>query len=169
LFAEHTSGYIGADVACAAGVSLDVELFPGAPAPLADASVDTILSTQVLEHVYDFHSYLKDCHRLLMVQGRLILTVPMQWRHHEIPYDYWRFTRFGVEQMLYEAGFRIVELTPCGGVYSLLGQVFLDHLAERRKLRPWLTRFINHLSLFVDKRVSDCEDTLGWMCLAEKN
>lgn len=168
LFVEKGCNYIGADVTCAAGISLDVKLVPGVQAPLADASVDTILSTQVLEHVYDFHGYLEDCRRLLRAEGRLILTVPMQWRHHEVPSDYWRFTRFAVERMLRETGFQTVELTPCGGVYSLLGQVFLDHLAERRQPRPWLNRLVNRLSLFADKRIQDCNETLVWMCLAEK-
>jgi len=50
-FAPHITQYIGADVAAAAAVELDVELQAGQPVPLADGSIDTILSTQVLEDV----------------------------------------------------------------------------------------------------------------------
>lgn len=168
VFSPCISQYIGADVVDA-GVGLDIELVPGRPVPLADGSIDTILSTQVLEHVYDFNSYLYDCYRLLVESGRLIITVPMNWRHHEEPFDYWRFSYWGIENSLKNAGFSILDISPCGGLYSILGQTYLDHLAERQRLRPWLTRLINRTALLLDRRIPDFENTLVWMCLAEKN
>lgn len=168
LFEDVISRYIGADVAAAAGVQLDLILTPENPAPLPDASVDTILSTQTLEHVYDFSEYLNDCHRLLGEHGRLIISAPMQWRLHESPFDYWRFTRFGLEEKLRRTGFEVIELKPCGGVFSLLGQIYLSHLSERQRLRPWLTRLINRSVTSLDRRYPDTDDTLLWMCLAEK-
>lgn len=164
----YIKSYLGADVASAEGVSLDLELIPGECVPLPDASFDTVLSTQTLEHVYDFHQYLDDCSRLLRSEGRLIITVPMQWRHHEVPYDYWRFTRFGLARALEDSGFIVDELVPCGGVYSLIGQIYLSHLSERGRLRPWLTKLINWLFLRLDSGAKDYDDTLVWMCLATK-
>ena len=60
LFTPRINRYVGADVAAAAGVSLDVTFGPGEPLSLSDASIDTILSTQVLEHVADPDFYLRD-------------------------------------------------------------------------------------------------------------
>src|SRR5262245_34317396 len=88
LFEPYVTRYLGADIAPAAGVELDITFAPGESLPLADGSIDTILSTQVLEHAGDPESYLRECRRLLSPAGRLIITVPMQWRHHEVPYDY---------------------------------------------------------------------------------
>jgi len=167
-FQPYITRYIGADVTAAKGVTLDVELEVGKQAPLPDESVDTILSTQVLEHIYDFHSYLADCARLLKPSGLLIISVPMQWMHHEVPYDYWRFTKFGLRQSVESAGFKVLDLRPCGGVYSLLGQIFLEHLATKRRLNTAVTRLINRLALWLDGDVLDADDTLGWMCIAEK-
>ncbi|MDE1997953.1 MAG: class I SAM-dependent methyltransferase [Burkholderiales bacterium] len=169
VFQPYITKYIGADVTAASGVTLDIELDAGAGAPLPDGSIDTILSTQVLEHVYDFQAYLVDCARLLKPSGRIIISAPMQWRHHEVPYDYWRFTRYGLEKGLRSAGFWILDLRPCGGVYSLLGQVFLDHLAVRKKLKPAAARLINRFALWLDERTMDTDNTLGWMCIAEKS
>lgn len=168
VFEPYITRYIGADVAAAKGVVLDIELEVGVRAALPSESIDTILSTQVLEHIYDFQSYLTDCARLLKPSGRLIVSVPMHWRHHEVPYDYWRFTKFGLSQSLESAGFKILDLRPCGGVYSLLGQVFLDHLSAKKKLKPVLTRLVNNLALWLDSKMMDADDTLGWMCIAEK-
>jgi SAM-dependent methyltransferase len=168
VFEPYITKYIGADVTAASGIVLDIELDVNRQAPLPNESVDTILSTQVLEHVSDFQSYLADCARLLRPSGRLIISVPMQWRHHEVPYDYWRFTKYGLIRSLESAGFGIVDLRPCGGVYSLLGQIFLSHFSTRRKSSPFVNRIINRLALWLDKKMMDAEDTLGWMCIAEK-
>lgn len=166
---SRASRYIGADVAAAADVSLDVEIVPGQPLALADGSIQTIFATQTLEHVYDIETYLKDCLRLLCVDGSLILSVPMQWRHHEEPFDFWRFTRYGIERKLTDIGFVIEEMVPCGGVYSLLAQIYLNHLAARSRLRPYYTRIVNRIALWLDRRASDYEDTLLWMCIAKKS
>jgi SAM-dependent methyltransferase len=168
VFEPYITKYIGADVTAASGVVLDIELDVNRQVPLPNDSIDTILSTQVLEHVSDFQSYVADCARLLRPSGRLIISVPMQWRHHEVPYDYWRFTKYGLTRSLELAGFGIVDLRPCGGVYSLLGQIFLSHLSTRGKLNPFVTRMINRLALWLDKKMMDSEDTLVWMCVAEK-
>ena len=88
LFESRVTKYIGADVTPATGTTLDIQIAPGQPLPLSSESVDTILSTQALEHVSDFDFYLKECQRLLKPDGVLILAVPMQWRHHEGPNDF---------------------------------------------------------------------------------
>ena len=168
LLERYVTAYIGADVAAAAGIQPDVVLTPGMPAPLPDASVDTILSTQVLEHVYDFRAYLADCSRLLRPRGRLILSAPMHWRHHEVPYDYWRFTKFGLWQSLEDAGFSILDFRPCGGFFAMLGQAWMDHRAERGKRDRLVAGTINRAALWLDKRLSDTDDSLGWLCIAEK-
>ncbi len=161
--------YIGADVAAAQGIELDVEIMPGQPLPLADASIDTLLSTQTLEHVEDVYFYIGECSRLIRSGGILILTAPMQWRHHEVPYDYWRFTRYGLIALLEQRGFVIKSMSPCGGVYALLGQIFLSHLHERGVRKPWINSLVNGVAFFLDARKPDTEDTLNWMCIAIRN
>ncbi len=168
LFTPAISRYLGADVATAAGVSLDIQLSPGAPVPLPSGSVDTILSTQTLEHVYDVPDYLRECQRLLSSGGRLVMTAPMHWRQHEVPFDFWRFTRFALEKLLHDNGFVVSQIAPCGGLYSVLGQGWLDHLNETGKSRAWLSKVVNRFALALDRRHPDGNETLLWMCLAEK-
>ncbi len=168
LFAPYIERYIGADVAPAANTTPDILFAPSESLPLPDASVDTILSTQVLEHVADYQPYLEDCRRLLKPQGYLIITTPMQWRHHEAPTDYWRFTRYGISHVLQQHAFDIENLTPCGGVYALLGQIFIGHLADSGIGSKRVYQLVNRFALWLDRRIPDYEDTLGWMCLAKK-
>jgi SAM-dependent methyltransferase len=169
FFSTRVERYIGADVVSAKGITLDLEFDPEQPLPLAASSIDTILSTQTLEHVADVHFYLTECNRLLKPEGTLILTAPMQWRHHEVPFDFLRFTRFGILKLLEAHGFETLDLSPSGGVYALLGQIFLNHLAEKRGMkRKFLFRQINRLCLWLDEKYRDYDDTLNWMCVARK-
>jgi len=168
FFAPRITRYIGADVAAAQGVALDIEFTPECSLPLTDGSVDTVLSTQVLEHVPNADFYISECARLLKTDGVLILTAPMQWRHHEVPFDYLRFTRYGLTALLQRHGFAIDKFAQTGGVYSLLGQIFLNHLAERGVQRKRLFRLINRAALWLDRKYPDSEDTLNWMGIAVK-
>ena len=167
LFETRVHKYIGADVAAAIGVSLDLVITPGAPLELDCQSVDTVLSTQTLEHVYDFRSYLAECHRLLRPGGNLILTVPMQWRMHEAPFDYWRFTKYGIRAALLEQGFDVVHMSQCGGAWALLGQLLNSHLAAKQRGSKMLLWMTNRIALWMDKRFPDAEETIGWMCIAK--
>ena len=166
FFLPKLTRYIGADVAAAQGVQLDLEIIPGQALSLADASIDTLLSTQTLEHLPDVYFYLKECGRLVRPGGVMILTAPMQWRHHEVPYDYLRFTKYGLSVLIEQNGFEIKSISPCGGVYALLGQIFLSHLHERGFHGKLVFTLVNRLALWLDKRIHDPEDTLNWMCIA---
>lgn len=168
LLEPKVTRYIGADVATAANTKLDIELLPHQPVPLSNCSVDTILANQTLEHVPDTDFYLQECNRLLRPGGILILSAPMQWRHHEVPYDFFRFTKYGLIEVLTRNGFEVSKMTSTGGVYSLLGQIFLNHLAERGIQRRLIFRMINYLSLWLDRKIPDTEETINWMCIARK-
>src|SRR5206468_4121171 len=128
--------------------------------------IDTLLSTQTLEHVEDVHFYLNECRRLVRPDGALILTAPMQWRHHEVPYDYLRFTRYGVRHLLETHGFQVKSIVPCGGVYALLGQIFLSHRHELGRGSRRVNKWVNTLAMWLDRKFPDTEDTLNWMCIA---
>ncbi len=168
LLAARYQEYVGADVVPAAGITLDIEILPDQPLSAASESFDVVLSTQTIEHVYDFQSYLRDCARLLRPGAIMVLTAPMQWRHHEVPFDYWRFTKFGLQRALQANGFEVVRIDACGRVYSLIGQIFLSHISENRAPSKWLVRAINRIALWLDRRCMDNDDTLLWMCVARK-
>lgn len=169
FFMPKLSRYIGADVSSANGVCLDIEIEPNQALPLANASIDTVLSTQTLEHLENVEFYISECARVVRANGVLILTAPMQWRHHEVPYDYWRFTQYGLTSLLERQGFTIKSISSCGGVYALLGQIFLSHLHERGVRKAWLNKLVNRVAMYLNQRWNDTDDTLNWMCIAVRN
>jgi SAM-dependent methyltransferase len=94
--------------------------------PVADASFDAVLCTQVLEHVPDPLAVLSELHRVLVGGGRLLATVPFAWEEHEQPHDYFRYTRYGIAHLLEEAGFEQLEVRPRTDCFTTLAQLVLN-------------------------------------------
>lgn len=84
-------------------------LYDGKRLPLADASHDGALCSQVLEHVFEPDAFIAEIHRVLRPGGLLVLTVPFAWDEHEQPRDFARYTSFGIAALLQRHGFEIVE------------------------------------------------------------
>jgi len=51
--------------------------------------------------------------------GLLLLTVPFQWHVHEAPYDFYRYTRYGLMHLLRKAGFVDVEVVENTGFWQM--------------------------------------------------
>jgi SAM-dependent methyltransferase len=91
--------------------------------PIADASFDAVLCTQVLEHVDDPLATLIELYRVLRPEGRLGLTVPLVWPLHEEPFDFFRYTRYGLESLMTRAGFTDVVVAPRNGYFATIAQL----------------------------------------------
>ncbi|MBZ2170880.1 class I SAM-dependent methyltransferase [Nitratidesulfovibrio sp. SRB-5] len=107
----NASAYIGLEYdtpANRAGKSADI-FYDGLTIPLGDSSVDSILSTQTLEHVPNPERITEEWHRVLCPGGRVLLTVPFMWPEHEMPYDYQRYTTNGLRHLLERKGFSILD------------------------------------------------------------
>jgi hypothetical protein len=50
-----------------------------------------------------------------------VLSVPHLSRLHEEPNDFFRYTRYGLQALLESAGFRVLAITPRGGLFCFLG------------------------------------------------
>ena len=115
---EITNQYIGVDWDNSMhDVNPDVVADLSNEFPFEDSFADTLISFQVLEHLPTPQLYLNECYRILKRGGTLLLSVPFQWRIHEAPYDYFRYTRYGLEYILKEAGFKEPEINEIGGFW----------------------------------------------------
>jgi SAM-dependent methyltransferase len=81
------------------------QFYDGGRFPFEDASFDVLLCNQVLEHVFNPGEFAAELRRVLRPGGALILTVPFVWDEHEQPYDYARYSSFGLKALLVQAGF----------------------------------------------------------------
>jgi SAM-dependent methyltransferase len=85
--------------------------------PLRNDSIDCILCMVVLEHTRDPRRVLLEFARVLKTGGSLVTVVPFLWEEHQIPHDYFRFTRYGIRSLFESSPFRIDILSPMGGFF----------------------------------------------------
>jgi len=173
--------YIGLDE-CPAFNPDVIGSLPGLP--FKGASFDSIICNEVLEHLKEPQEALKEMLRVIRRGGAVYVTVPMTWSLHYEPEDYFRFTGHGIMYLLERAGFKVIAVERIGGIFSMIGQRFIDvywHFAVRI-LKPicgvrWAERaacvlalpfsvFFYILGLIGDR--IDKRDALGWAALATK-
>ena len=76
---------------------------------LGNESVGCLIATDILEHLPEPHSALRECYRVLINGGYLLITVPFYFQLHGD--DYTRFCPQGLERVLHETGFDAVKIS----------------------------------------------------------
>lgn len=145
--------------------------------PFRPAVFDAAISVVVLEHTPNPLKVLGETGRALRLGGKLFLVVPSQWEEHQIPNDFFRFTRFGLEHLLRQSGFQIESIEPVGGFFWLMARRCVNLLAFFQGGVKWIAfvllapffGFLFPLTLFfldgLDRRK---EFTLGYVCVASR-
>jgi SAM-dependent methyltransferase len=82
---------------------------------IADDSADFCLNTTTLEHLSEPLQFLREVRRILRPGGRLFLYVPFVMNEHQAPYDFYRYTSYGLRHLCDGSGLRVVSLKPSNG------------------------------------------------------
>jgi len=138
FFRPHVTEYLGieheatfnATVAGGQGARPDLT-YDGQRLPFPDASFDTVLNIQVLEHTPRPRALVAEMARVLKPGGLLILLAPFQFRLHEQPHDYFRYSSHGLRHLCEEAGLSVNEIRPQGSLWSVIGHKLNSYLAFR--------------------------------------
>jgi SAM-dependent methyltransferase len=83
--------------------------YDGAHFPFADGEFDSALCSQVLEHVFTPEAFLAEINRVIKPGGKLLLTLPFVWDEHEQPYDFARYSSFGLKALLERHDFDVLQ------------------------------------------------------------
>lgn len=106
--------------------------------PMADGSVQAILSSQVIEHLPDPEKAIAEAARVLEPGGLLFLSYPYLYPIHAPPWDFARLSQYAMDRMLAAHGLDLVERRVLGGFWYLLGAltpIYLKDLPPLRALR----------------------------------
>lgn len=180
LFQTSPSNYLGCDVVQSSENKVDIICL--ATSIKADSeSFDTVFTTQVMEHVDNSDLMMKECNRVLKTGGYLILSVPFTWELHEEPYDFFRFTKYGLRELCKRNNFEVIEITPNGGKWAAIAQMNLNILFSvlRKKnlilrgikfllIHLQITSLLNWIAISLDKLAFDPLLTLNYVMVARK-
>jgi SAM-dependent methyltransferase len=162
---SHATSYTGCDVTTERS-PVDF-VCPADRIPVEAETFDSVLCTEVLEHVPDPLTVMREFHRILVPGGRVLITVPMFWPAHEQPWDYRRFPGHGLLHLAIASRFRVDHLVPRGGKVALTGQVVLSAFQRYFRLK-FLRRGWNKTVLFLDGKTRNPLITLGWTAVLTK-
>ena len=103
--------------------------------PVGDARFDFVVFNQVMEHLPEPGLVVAELFRVLKPSGKMIYTGPLFFEEHEQPYDFYRYTRFGVRHIFERAGFVVERLDWLEGLFGTAGY-FLSALARFLPFKP---------------------------------
>lgn len=89
--------------------------------PVEDCRFDYIIFNQVMEHLPEPQLVLDELYRVLKRGGKMIYTGPLFYEEHEQPYDFYRYTQFGLRHLFGSAGFTIDRLDWLEGYFGTVG------------------------------------------------
>ncbi len=148
--------------------------------PFSNNSFDSIISTQVFEHIQNPESAASEVCRVLKKDGYALVTVP-QWNElHEEPHDYWRYTKYGLRTLFERHGCKLVSMEQRGGYYTVRAQMSMRYYIDRFHLykRPILGRISNYIFHIygtysqwrdhTDTSVANRKHMLGWCAIFKK-
>jgi SAM-dependent methyltransferase len=98
--------YLCLDMEAAPSVSIVCQ--PGEPFPLADGSVDMVVSTSCFEHDSCFWMTFREMARVVKVSGYVYVSAPANGPYHGYPGDCWRFYGDAPQALAHWSG-RIVD------------------------------------------------------------
>lgn len=126
--------------------------------PADDESFDSVLCTEVMEHLEEPAKALIECWRVLKPGGYAMFTSPFIWHLHEEPRDFFRYSKHGLEYLYVNNGFDVVEIAPLNGFWATFGQLLVYNLYSYNRepvrstyLIPLVGIVIQCVALILDK------------------
>jgi SAM-dependent methyltransferase len=173
-------GYIGVDWSNTPhALKADIVSDLNKPLPIEDGAADNVISFQVLEHLFEPRTMLSEAFRILKPGGRFFLSVPFQWRIHEAPHDYFRYTKYGLKYLLENAGFKHVDIKETSGFWSMWflklnyqtqrlvrGPRFLRVSMQAILVPIWFTTQV--MGPLLDRCCADWRETSGYFVVGSK-
>lgn len=155
---------------------LDLECDLSHELPFNDNEFDTIILSDVLEHVPEPDKLWREISRLLSTGGIAFINVPFFYCLHEIPHDYYRYTEYALRRFATNNDLSVLVLKPTGGTPEILTDIIAKHSQFIPLIGKYFAIAIQFLaSVFVGSRVGGklSEKTaeafpLGYFMIVEK-
>jgi len=137
LYAAYASLVSG--VTCvdwAPGEHIDQACDLSQPLPFDAASFDTIILSDVLEHMPEPELVWREMTRVLRPGGKVVMNVPFYYSVHAHPHDYYRYTCFALERFVKINGLELICLLPVGGLVEIVADLFAKAFSKLPLIGP---------------------------------
>ena len=103
---------------------------------IQNATYDVILCAEVLEHLHTPAKAIAEMRRILRPNGMIILTTRFIFPLHDVPHDYYRYTKYGLRHLMQD--FTIIELVEEASTVETLAVLYqrLGFQCDTLFLRP---------------------------------
>ncbi|MBX2959218.1 MAG: class I SAM-dependent methyltransferase [Flavobacteriales bacterium] len=109
---KNVTEYIGLDIEQSGHnhQTSDIDVFyDGKTFPFKNSTIDSLVFFEVLEHVFNPDEFLSEIARVVKPGGKCLVTIPFLWGEHEQPYDFARYSSFGLKHLFNQHGLEIIE------------------------------------------------------------
>ena len=83
-----------------------------------------------MEHVFDINQLLSEINRVTKKEGSLLITLPFCVNEHEIPYDFARYSYYGIKHLLEIHGYKIINYTKTSNNVGAIFQLIAAYISE---------------------------------------
>ncbi len=117
--------------------------------PLPDKTFDVVVTTKYLmEHISEPEAVVREMYRVLKPGGEAFIIAAHIRRQHQAPYDYFRFTEFGLDYLFKKVGFKDVKIIATNGAFVTL--TYYSYFFQRQTPMPYfIQRFFDFLYYWV--------------------
>lgn len=125
--------YTGVDIEVSGHdhVNSKIDVFyDGKKIPFPNDTFDSAICFEVLEHIFNPDDILNELNRVLKKGAQGIISVPFCWNEHEVPYDYARYSSFGIKHLMEEHGFIVHEIHKTGKFSTVIIQLIILGIFE---------------------------------------
>lgn len=104
--------------------------YDGKKIPFPDNHFDAVVCFEVFEHIFNLDEVLNEIRRVTKPGGKILATIPFAWDEHEQPYDFARYTSFGIQHLLEKAGYQISSLEKTTSYVEAVGQLMIAFVSQ---------------------------------------
>ena len=127
--------------------------YDGKTLPFGNETYDWVISIETFEHIFNLDQVLHEVQRVLKPGGLLLISAPFCWGEHEVPYDFARYSSFGLVFLLKNHGFSTIQQRKTGSYLLTLTQLFQNYIFHYLLPRRMRLNFLLAPILFLPMNV----------------
>lgn len=118
FYRAHAAKYVTSDMMAAPHID---HVEDAHAMSFADNSFDTVVSNQMIEHVFRPWEVAREMIRVVKPGGHVVITAPFTAGEHRDPNDLFRYTAQGLSSLFEGDDTEVIECIKCGGMFSIFG------------------------------------------------